>query len=76
MPLLRERPHGCPVEFSVGIQARGDDVVRMAFRVDAFRVVKLIVAEQLRFVGMDRLVTFGKIDQSPAHADLLPVQGA
>ena len=76
MPLLRERPHGCPVDFSAGIQARGHDVVRMAFRVDAFRVVKLIVAEQLRLVGMDRLVTLGKIDQSSAHADLVPVPSA
>ena len=76
MPSLRERPGRGPVDFGVGFETRRDDVVRVAFRVDAFRVVELLLAEQLSIVGMDRLVFFGEVDEPPADADLVSAPGA
>ena len=76
MPLLREGPHRCPVDFGVRVETRRHDVVRMAPRVDARRVVQLGVAEQLHVVGMDCPFVAGERAETLAGTDLVPGTGA
>ena len=76
MPALRERPHGRPVDFGGGVETGRDNVVGVAGRVDAFRVVELVVAEKLHFVGVDRPVFRGEIVETAAGTDFVSAPGA
>ncbi len=74
--LLRERPHGRPVDVALRIEPGRNDVVGMAAGVDFVGMVKLPVAEELDVVRVDRLLLAGrgKIRKAFLAADLVAME--